>query len=134
MTTCFNTLNILLPSRDIDRILAAGFQNRSNETATLSPQHFKFDAFVNLLSSMSVNDNELRGIWVNWIKREHSDHLQENMTIEFETEGYPPVAVIDTMIEWMKHEHIAFQLKYSYRLENEQRRGTLEAVNEVTPQ
>ena len=129
MSICINSLEIILTQRDADSILAKGFQY-STQLNHPQPQQFEFKAFISKAElTDSFCDSELNGIWVNWINRNKLNATNETLVIEFETEGPPPLAIIDSFISWMKTNYFVFQLKYNYRLENQKQCGSLESNN-----
>ncbi|GAA5317656.1 MAG: hypothetical protein AseanaTS_28610 [Candidatus Pelagadaptatus aseana] len=127
MNVCFNSLELKVPPVTADRLLAKGFENCDYDDWGFSPQLFSFKAFVGNITD-EVTRLELETIWTNWINRDKQGNgNDQTLTIEFESEDVPPVAVINAMIEWLKAEQLDFDLNYRYRLENENWQGQLQA-------
>lgn len=132
MGICFNSLQLSAPKDTTQRLLSKGFEDCDSDDWGLTPQLFSFRPFVLATDKQHLSDyqEEMEQIWTNWIEGAQADDQSvSQLTIEFESEGIPPLRTIQALIEWLQQEELNFDLRYRYRQENQSWQGELNAHN-----
>ena len=127
MTVCFNTLRLTAPNTTTVRFLAKAFENCDLDDWGVSPQNFSFRPFIDAAQIETTGDDSSDSVWTNWIERQQTGNTDEMLQIEFESESQPPMQAINSLIDWLDTEQLRYQLNLSYRLENNQFEGQLNA-------
>lgn len=115
---CFNSLQISAPAATLERLLEQGFASSQADDWGLSPQNFSFLQFLgDQPLPRGYSQDDLDSLWTNWLEVQ-SQGAEQLLTIEFESNDNPPLAVIKALVGWLRDAQLGFRLHYRYRFEN----------------